>query len=71
MKYLCGLGRLDAGNFSFFDGHNARLEVVLWLGLVGGDFPVGVDMFASLAVETLAVGEYEEVGLFYTAENVL
>ena len=71
MLYLCKLWRLDAGNFSFFYGHDARLEVVLGLGLVGGNFPVGVNIFACLAVEALAVSENEELGLFYAAENML
>jgi len=71
MKYLCGLGRLDTGDFGFFDGHDARLEVVLVLGLVGGDLPVGVDIFAGLAVEALAVGDDEELVAFNTAKNML
>ena len=71
MLYLCKLWRLDAGNFSFFYGHDARLEVVLVLGLVGGDLPVGVDIFAGLAVEALAVGDDEELVAFNTAKNML
>ena len=71
MMYLCGLRRLDAVNLGFFYGHNARLEVVLGLGLVGGNLPVGVNIIAGLAVEALAVSEDKEVGLFYAAKNML
>lgn len=71
MKNLCGLGWLDAGDFGFFDGHDAWLEVVLWLGLVCSDLPVCVDILAGLAVEALAVSEYEELGLFDAAKHML
>ena len=71
MLYLCELRRLDAGNLGFFYGHDARLEVILGLGLVGGNLPVGVNIFAGLAVESLAVSEYEKLGLFYAAKNML
>ncbi len=70
--YLCdGLGRFDASNLSFFNRKDARLEIVLRLGLVGGDLPVGLDGLAGLAVEASAVGEWAKRVVLDAAEHML
>jgi len=65
------LGALDAGDFGFLNGHDARLEVVLGLGLVFGDLPVSLDVSAGFVVFASAVGENEESVGFNAAEHVL
>ena len=70
MLYL-SLGALDSGDFGFLNGHDARLELVLSLGLVFGDLPVSLDVSAGFVVFASAVGENEESVGFNAAEHVL